>query len=106
MMSAEGRLDQVSAAAQRHAETISRILSLPLELTPAERDRIEHICAEIVRLPDVLAPWLDTPAGLRQLVRQTSTYLDEAHRVFQDAQQRAGLDKGDSDLPRNRNARG
>lgn len=87
-MTPEERLDRATAAAQRHADLISQILLLPLTLTPDERARIEQISTKIAELPDVLAPWLDIPAGMHQLVEQTSTYLDEAHSILTAARQR------------------
>jgi hypothetical protein len=62
---------------------------LPLKLTQTERDRLEHLSAQITQLPDVLAPWLDTPAGMVQFVHQTSTYLDEAHSILGGARARS-----------------
>jgi hypothetical protein len=42
----------------------------------------------MAQLPQVLEPWLDTPAGLRQFVQQSSTYLDEAHTILGTAGER------------------
>lgn len=82
-------LENATTTAQRHAQTIGRILLVPLvNLTQAERERIERIRADIERLPEVLAPWLDTAAGYMQFLRQMSTHVDEAHRIFRTAQQR------------------
>jgi hypothetical protein len=85
----EEQHERVTSAAQRHADTVSEILLLPLKLTQDERARVEHISAQIAQLPDVLAPWLDTPAGMRQYLHQTTTYLDEAQTILGAARERS-----------------
>lgn len=72
------------ALAQRQAAAVGRILQLPLQMTQEQRDRVEQIRSEILRLPEVLEPWLDTPAGFRQCVDTMSKYLNEALDILHD----------------------
>lgn len=88
-ITAEERLERVRAAAQRHADVVSEILLLPVKLTQSERVRVEHLGTQITELPEVLAPWLDTPAGMAQFVHQSSMYLGEAQRLLCAARERA-----------------
>lgn len=85
----EEMLERLTADAQRQADMVSEILLLPLQLTEIERERVEQISAKIAALPDVLGPWLDTPAGLRQYVQQSSTYVGEAHDIIRAARERS-----------------
>ncbi|MBU8826467.1 helix-turn-helix domain-containing protein [Mycolicibacterium goodii] len=88
----EELLEKATTTAQEHAEMIGRLLLVPLlNLTQAERERIERIRTDIARLPGVLAPWLDTAAGNMQFLRQMSTHVNEAYRIFRTAQQRHDL---------------
>ena len=84
----EEMLERLTADAQRQADVVSEILLLPLQLTEIERDRVEQITGKIAGLPEVLGPWLDTPAGLRQYVQQSSTYVGEAHDIIRAARER------------------
>jgi len=88
-MTPEELLERATAAAQSHATVVSEILLLPLKLTQEERARIEQISTKIAGLPEVLAPWLDTSAGMVQFVRQTSTYVDEAQSILGAARERS-----------------
>jgi hypothetical protein len=85
----EEQFERVAAAAQRQAAVVCEILLLPVKLTQIERDRLEHLSTKIGELPDVLAPWLDTPAGMAQFVHQASNYLDEAHSILGAARERS-----------------
>jgi hypothetical protein len=85
----EEMLERVTADAQRQADMVSEILLLPLQLTEIERDRVEQISAKIAGLPEVLGPWLDTPAGLKQYLHQLSTYGGEAHSIIRAARERS-----------------
>jgi hypothetical protein len=85
----EEQLERVTADAQRQAQVVSEILLLPLQLTEMERERVEQISAKIAGLPDVLGPWLDTSAGLRQYLHQSTIYLGEAHSILGAARERS-----------------
>jgi hypothetical protein len=85
----EEQLERVRAAARRHSDVVKEILLLPLKLTGEERSRVEHVSTQIAELPEVLAPWLDTPAGMRQFVEQTSIYVDEAQSILGAARERS-----------------
>ena len=82
-------LERLTADAQRQADMVSEIFLLPLQLTEIERDRVAQISARIAGLPEVLGPWLDTPAGLKQYLHQSSTYVGEAHSIIRAARERS-----------------
>lgn len=82
---AEDSRATADALAQHQAAAVGRMLQLPLQMTQQQRDRVEQIRSEILRLPDVLEPWLDTPAGFRQCAETMLKYLNEALDILQDS---------------------
>jgi hypothetical protein len=73
------------ALAQQQAAAVGRMLQLPLHMTQQQRDRVEQIRSEILRLPEVLEPWLNTQAGFRQCAETMLKYLNEALDILRDS---------------------
>jgi len=76
---------RLSAMAEEYAALVSQILALSPTFSPEERDRLQHICTEIRRLPELLDPWMDTYLGQDQFLGRLMTYISEARDIMRTA---------------------